>query len=170
MGYGDFKIHSDGVIERSVEKLESTILNVIEIWSERNEPLAALKAQRKCYKIAKKERKYDYKEYVWRLQKDHYPNEYKRSELGRHYACLQYLCSFLLFLGIICTIVVFVMIYQDGWDYLQDYFHVFRPYVLGALLSFFIFGICVVRKNKLKNKIQAINGSMTEKSNEQKSN
>lgn len=100
MGSDSFTIHSDGVIERGNE-LEPILLNILEVGSHRMDPLSAYKAQRKCFKIAKKEREMDYKEYVERLQLDHYPSEFKKAELGRRLFILLYLTSFVLLFGLL---------------------------------------------------------------------
>ena len=99
MGVDSFTIHTDGVIERGNE-LEPVLLNILEVGSHRMSPLSAYKAQRKCYKIAKKEREMDYKEYVERLQLDHYPGEFKKAELGRRLVVLLYLTIFVLLFGL----------------------------------------------------------------------
>lgn len=82
MGVDSFTIHTDGVIERG-QDLESVLLNILEVGSHKMSVLSAYKAQRKCFKLAKKSRSEDYKEYVERLQLDHYPGEFKKSELGK---------------------------------------------------------------------------------------
>ena len=99
MGVDSFTIHTDGVIERGNE-LETVLLNILEVGSHRMSPLAAYKAQRKCFKIAKNEREIDFKEYVERLQLDHYPVEFKKAEYGRRIVVLSYLIIPFLLMGI----------------------------------------------------------------------
>lgn len=99
MGVDSFTIHTDGVIERGNE-LETVLLNILEVGSHRMSPLAAYKAQRKCFKIAKNEREIDFKEYVERLQLDHYPVEFKKAEYGRRIVVLSYLIILFLLMGI----------------------------------------------------------------------
>ena len=100
MGVDSFTIHTDGVIERG-QDLESVLLNILEVGSHKMSVLSAYKAQRKCFKIAKKEREIDYKEFVERLQLDHYPNEFKKAEYGRRLVIFICMISPLLLIGII---------------------------------------------------------------------
>jgi len=99
MGTDSFTIHPDGVIERGNE-LEPVLLNILEVGSHRMSPLAAYKARQKCYKIAKKERKIDFKEFVERLQLDHYPKEFRKAEYGNRIHVLIYMIVPSIFLGL----------------------------------------------------------------------
>lgn len=100
MGVNNFTIHTDGVIERGHE-LDPVLLNILEVGSHKMSPLAAYKAQRKCFKIAKKEREIDYKEFVERLQLDHYPKEFKKAEYGRRIVVLSCFIIPFLLMGIL---------------------------------------------------------------------
>jgi len=90
-----FKVKGDGTIVRVDEpdnsgtKLNATdkaLLTIIRIGANKQSILAARNAQKKCFKIYRKQTgRVDYKEHVQQLQLDYYPNEFKKSELGRKY-------------------------------------------------------------------------------------
>lgn len=65
---------------------DEMLLNVIRVASFHPKLLAAYKARQRCYKLCKKQsHRIDYKEYVWKLQLDYYPNEFKKSiNWGNH--------------------------------------------------------------------------------------
>jgi hypothetical protein len=112
MGLDSFTINSDGTIERG-ERIEPVLWNILEVGSHRKSLLAAYRAQRKCFKLAKTERDIDYKEYVERLQPDHYPKEFKKSELGRRLFTLFILTGVALCLGSLLFICGIVMDFYD---------------------------------------------------------
>lgn len=103
MGSGNYKIHKDGVIERGDEQ-EKVLLNILEVGSHKIGVFAAYKAMRKCIKIAKLTRKYDYKEYVERLQLDNYPNDFKKAEIGQK--IVMYLYCLPISLGGACLFLI----------------------------------------------------------------
>ena len=114
MGTDSFTIHPDGVIERGNE-LEPILLNILEVGSHKISAFAAYKAQKKCFKLAKKEREIDYKEYVERLQLDHYPKEFKKSELGRRLVFLLWIVIPILLLGIVFFVMGVILEFDtDG--------------------------------------------------------
>lgn len=82
----EFVIKTDGTIERKSCELDAILLNIIRIGANKDDVLAAYRAQKKCYKICKKTtRRIDYREYVQCLQLDNFPIEFKKAELGRTY-------------------------------------------------------------------------------------
>ncbi len=82
----EFIVKTDGTIERKSNELDAILLNIIRIGANKDNILAAYRAQKKCYKICKKETKrVDYREYVQGLQLDNFPSEFKKAELGRSY-------------------------------------------------------------------------------------
>lgn len=115
MGVDNFTIHTDGVIERG-QDLQPVIYNILEVGSHKISPLAAYKAQRKCFEIAKKEREIDYKEYVERLQLDHFPMEFKKCEYGRRIIILLFLLIPSLILGISSFAVGVAFVVDYGFD------------------------------------------------------
>lgn len=99
MGDNRYIIDGDGTITRTVSDLDSTILSILRVGANRTNVLAAYKARKKCYKICKKcLGRIDYKEYVECLQLDHYPNEFKKAELGEQY-CNWLRCLMLIPIG-----------------------------------------------------------------------
>lgn len=143
MGVDNFTIHTDGVIERGQE-LEPVILNILEVGSHKMSPLAAYKAQRKCFKIAKKEREIDYKEYVERLQLDNYSTEFKKSEIGRR---LYY------YLWGTCVILLIGLLLFGIWA-IDDFSHYEQGIGLFGLFLLVISGIGVWRVINLSKKIK----------------
>ena len=109
MGVDSFTIHTDGVIERGQE-MEPILLNIIEVGSHKKNILAAYKAQRKCFKISKKTRAVDYKEYIERLQLDHYPKEFEKSELGRRIVILIWVAAIGSIVFLIPTVLCLIKI------------------------------------------------------------
>jgi len=95
------------------------LLNILEVGSQKMGILASYKAQRKCFKIAKKTRINDYKEYVERMQLEFYPREFKKTELGRRIVML--LCGLPFSLGGTCVFLVlgacgaFASKYDSKW-------------------------------------------------------
>ena len=142
MGYDNYKIHSDGVIEREDDKLEAMLLNIIEVGSHKMNPLGAFLAQRKCFKIAKNERKLDYKEYVERLQLDHYPIEFKRSELGRR-LCIIFPFAILFSAS---SIVFLILSITTCFDECALYFIAIASFIL----AFFMIRLINKQNNKIK--------------------
>lgn len=141
MGADSFTIHTDGVIERGKE-LEPVLLNILEVGSHKMSPLAALKAQRKCFKIAKKERTIDYREYVERLQLVHYALEFKKAEIGRRLSFfISASCCFLL-PGLICSLL---WVNDDALDL-----------GLVGIALLIISGLCIWKSVRLIKKINSL--------------
>ena len=80
----NFIVNEDGTIKRSSNELDLRMLNIIRVGANKENPLAAYRARKQCYKLCKKStHRDDYKAYVEGLQLDHYPNEFVKAELGQ---------------------------------------------------------------------------------------
>lgn len=83
---GNEPLRSDGSPGGTPNELDATLLNIIRVGANKENLLAAYRAQKKCYKICKKmTKRIDYREYVQGLQLDNYPAEFRKAELGRSY-------------------------------------------------------------------------------------
>ena len=147
MGIDSFTIHSDGVIERGND-LEPTLLNILEVGSHKIGVLSSYKAQRKCFKLAIKSRSEDYREYVERLQLDHYPNEFKKSEFGRRLSCYLWILPFLF----IITSCFFILCIED-YFYGSDGAWSIPVFVILIILT----ALCVWRIINLIKRIRKLN-------------
>ncbi|MDR1055746.1 MAG: serine/threonine protein kinase [Prevotellaceae bacterium] len=152
------------IMPDNINETDRMLLNIIRVAASKQSILAARKAQKKCFKICKKQgKRIDYKEHVQGLQLDFFPNEFLKSELAKKYEnrIWRLVLARVLTLPMFNIAVIWCYYLYYGYDsYYDSYYgyYVF-PCIIGIVIAGVItYSLFVIRKmKKIANQIKSYN-------------